>query len=117
MARVYCLVCIQHEVSIVDHWFLSVRTGFLFYLPPTPPSLPPSLSMALSLALSLYEGERGRLHRAWQQCSVECELEMWNKDAQQPWKQCAVLITVRVCCPRTRLHFVDLSLKRSGVRF
>lgn len=72
----------------MDHWFLSVRTR-ISILPSShsPFSLSLWLSVSLSLALSLYEGERGRLHRAWQQCSVECELEMWNKDAQQPWKQ------------------------------
>lgn len=48
------------------------------------PSYSPSLSISLSLALC--KVERGRLYRAWQQCSVECRLEMRNKEIQHPWK-------------------------------
>lgn len=91
---------------------------FLPLLPPTPPSLSPSLPLSLS------EGERGRLHRAWQQCSVECELEMWNKDVQHPWKRrarphegaCLFSVDARVaatvCWDLPHLHFEVLLPKR-----
>lgn len=75
---------------IMYRWSLTVKARFYFF---SSTSLPLSLSLPLSfLSLTLCKGERGRLYRAWQQCSVECRLEIRNtKKIQHPWKHWARL--------------------------
>lgn len=77
---------------IMYRWSLAVKARF--------PPLPPSHSLSLSLfflSLALCKGERGRLYRAWQQCSVECRLEMRIKKYNTHGNSETVLIMVLVC--------------------
>lgn len=111
-----------YSVSLVS--LCENKDSYSTFLPLLPLSLSP-----VSLTLSLREGERGRLHRAWQQCFVECELEMWNKDTGHPWKQRArpdegaCLFSTDVHAAATlrwdlsHLHFEVLLLKRLIVKF
>ena len=114
----------NYSVSLVS--LCEKKDFYSTFLPLLPPSL--SLSLPIALTLSLCEGERGRLHRAWQHCFVECELELWNKDTRHPWKQrarpgegaCLFSADVQAAASLRwdlpHLHFEVLPLERLIVR-